>query len=124
MRRVVMVALVLTGALLGSTTLLAPLSGAAVLPVGKADKVIVVKSERRLYLVRGGEVMESFRVALGRHPKGTKIYQGDGRTPEGVYRVAASTLTVSSTGRSVSPTRTTRTRRVRLPSARRQAATS
>ncbi len=89
MRRVVMVALVLTGALLGSTTLLAPLSGAAVLPVGKADKVIVVKSERRLYLVRAGEVMESFRVALGRHPKGTKIYQGDGRTPEGVYRVAA-----------------------------------
>src|SRR6478672_6498841 len=52
MRRVVKVALVLTGTLLGSTTLLAPVSGAAVLPLGKADKVIVVKSERRLYLVR------------------------------------------------------------------------
>ena len=57
--------------------------------VEKADRIIVVKSERRLYLTREGRVMKSFRVALGREPKGTKIYQGDGRTPEGVYEVAA-----------------------------------
>lgn len=89
MRRVVLVALVMLGSLLGSSVLLAPVSGAAVAPSGKADKVIVVKSARRLYLVRDGQVMESFRVALGRNPKGTKIYQGDGRTPEGIYRIAA-----------------------------------
>ena len=46
---------------------------------------MVVKSERRLYLLRGGEVLKSYRVALGRQPRGTKIYQGDGRTPEGRY---------------------------------------
>jgi murein L,D-transpeptidase YafK len=57
--------------------------------VEKADKVVVVKSERRLYLVRDGEVLKSYRVALGRQPKGTKIYEGDGRTPEGTYRLAA-----------------------------------
>ena len=89
MRRVVLVALVMVGSLLGSSVLLAPVSAAAVVPTGKADKVIVVKSARRLYLVRDGQVMESFRVALGRNPKGTKIYQGDGRTPEGIYRIAA-----------------------------------
>lgn len=55
----------------------------------KADKIVVVKSERRLYLLHGGEIIKSYRVALGRQPKGTKIYEGDGRTPEGVYRVAA-----------------------------------
>jgi murein L,D-transpeptidase YafK len=51
----------------------------------KADKVVVVKSEHRLYLLRGGEVVKSYRVALGRQPRGTKLYEGDGRTPEGRY---------------------------------------
>jgi murein L,D-transpeptidase YafK len=88
MRRVVGLALVALGALIGSAQLLVPVSRAAVAPTGKADKVIVIKSERRLYLVRNGQVMESFRIALGSQPKGTKIYQGDGRTPEGVYSVA------------------------------------
>ena len=53
---------------------------------GKAEKIIVMKAERALYLVRGGEVMRSYQVALGRQPKGTKLYQGDGRTPEGHLR--------------------------------------
>jgi murein L,D-transpeptidase YafK len=66
-----------------------PGTALAALPPGKADKLIVVKGERRLFLVRGGEVVRSYRVALGRQPKGTKIYQGDGRTPEGVYRISA-----------------------------------
>jgi murein L,D-transpeptidase YafK len=55
----------------------------------KADRVVVVKSERRLYLLRGEEVVRSFRVALGRQPRGTKLRQGDGRTPEGLYRLEA-----------------------------------
>jgi murein L,D-transpeptidase YafK len=51
----------------------------------KADKIVVVKHEQRLYLMRDGEVLKSYRVALGRHPRGTKLYEGDGRTPEGRY---------------------------------------
>ena len=51
--------------------------------VAKADKIVVVKHEQRLYLMRDGEVLKSYRVALGRHPRGTKSYEGDGRTPEG-----------------------------------------
>lgn len=65
-----------------------PSAGASVAP-GKADRVVVVKSERKLYLVRDGQIMRSYRIALGRQPRGTKIYEGDGRTPEGSYRVAA-----------------------------------
>ncbi|MFL5332209.1 MAG: murein L,D-transpeptidase family protein [Geminicoccaceae bacterium] len=61
----------------------------AALPPGKADRLIVIKSERRLYLVRDGVLLSSYRVALGRQPKGTKIYQGDGRTPEGSYQITA-----------------------------------
>ena len=59
--------------------------GEAVASTAKADKIVVVKSERRLYLLRDGEVMKSYRVALGRQPRGTKLHEGDGRTPEGRY---------------------------------------
>ena len=58
-------------------------------PRGKADRIVVVKQERTLFLLREGEVMASYHVALGRQPRGTKIYQGDGRTPEGSYRISA-----------------------------------
>jgi murein L,D-transpeptidase YafK len=57
--------------------------------IEKAEKIVVVKSERTLYLVRGGQILKTYRVALGRQPRGTKLYQGDGRTPEGSYSVAA-----------------------------------
>lgn len=53
--------------------------------VPKADRVLVVKSERRLYLLKDGEPFKSYRVALGRRPAGHKVKQGDGRTPEGIY---------------------------------------
>jgi murein L,D-transpeptidase YafK len=56
-------------------------------PVAKADKVVVLKGERRLYLLRDGQVLKSYRVALGKQPRGTKLHQGDGRTPEGRYEL-------------------------------------
>ncbi|MET0987855.1 MAG: L,D-transpeptidase family protein [Steroidobacteraceae bacterium] len=51
----------------------------------KADLVVVKKSESRLYLKRGGQTLESFRVAFGASPKGHKEREGDERTPEGRY---------------------------------------
>lgn len=51
----------------------------------KADRVLVIKSERRLYLVRADRVIATYAIALGRSPVGPKIFQGDGRTPEGLY---------------------------------------
>lgn len=51
----------------------------------KADRVLVIKHERRLYLMRGTEVLRTYRVALGRYPRGHKIREGDARTPEGRY---------------------------------------
>jgi murein L,D-transpeptidase YafK len=51
----------------------------------KADLVVVRKSQSRLYLMQGGQVIESFKVAFGAHPKGHKEREGDERTPEGRY---------------------------------------
>lgn len=60
-------------------------SVAATLPI--ADQVLVRKSERRLYLLRHGEVLRSYRVALGLIPDGPKARAGDFRTPEGRYQL-------------------------------------
>ena len=49
------------------------------------DSVLVVKSESRLYLMREGKELASFKVAFGSKPYGHKQQQGDERTPEGRY---------------------------------------
>jgi murein L,D-transpeptidase YafK len=60
-------------------------SGAETLPT--ANRVLVRKSERRMYLMRGDEVLRSYRVALGLNPVGHKEREGDFRTPEGRYQL-------------------------------------
>ena len=53
--------------------------------VTKADNVLVLKSEKRLYLIRDGERFASYPVTFGGQPTGHKQQQGDQRTPEGSY---------------------------------------
>ncbi|MDJ0948052.1 MAG: L,D-transpeptidase family protein [Alphaproteobacteria bacterium] len=50
-----------------------------------ADRVIVLKGERRLVLLNQGQEVRSYQIALGRNPVGRKEHKGDGRTPEGTY---------------------------------------
>lgn len=49
------------------------------------DRVLVVKSERMLYLKSNGEILRQYPVALGPVPWGHKQQEGDERTPEGRY---------------------------------------
>jgi len=49
------------------------------------DKVLVVKSERKLQLLSRGQPLKSYRISLGKQPSGPKQQQGDMRTPEGFY---------------------------------------
>ena len=51
----------------------------------KADSVLVVKSDSKLYLFHEGKEIASFKVAFGANPEGHKQQQGDERTPEGHY---------------------------------------
>jgi len=57
----------------------------AQLPV--ASRVVVYKSQRRMDLMRGTEVLRSYKVALGLMPAGHKERAGDFRTPEGRYQL-------------------------------------
>ena len=51
----------------------------------KADRVVVLKKDRVLTLFMHGEVLKTYRVALGGSPIGRKTRQGDHKSPEGVY---------------------------------------
>jgi murein L,D-transpeptidase YafK len=57
----------------------------AVAPNLRADRVVVLKKERTLELLRQGKVIKSYKVALGGDPIGPKTRQGDHKTPEGGY---------------------------------------
>ena len=50
-----------------------------------ADKVLVLKRQRKLYLIEGSKVLKRYNVSLGGHPVGPKIKEGDRKTPEGKY---------------------------------------
>lgn len=48
-------------------------------------QIVVNKGERRMYLMSGETVLKAYDVGLGNEPVGTKQFEGDGKTPEGVY---------------------------------------
>lgn len=83
----------LAGALLALPAMADGLPGAqrvvAVQPAAEslpmADRVLVLKGERRLRLLRHGQVLREYRIALGLNPVGHKERSGDFRTPEGNY---------------------------------------
>ena len=49
--------------------------------------VVVNKAARQMYLLSGSTVVCDHRVDLGSNPVGPKQWEGDGRTPEGLYFV-------------------------------------
>jgi murein L,D-transpeptidase YafK len=59
---------------------LAPLSSAI-------DQIVVQKAARRMMLFQDGAVVRQYRIALGFAPLGAKERQGDGRTPEGLFKI-------------------------------------
>ncbi len=75
----------MTGILLSGALLVLPVLSSAGAPGSvNADKILIVKSEKRLVILGDGAVLKSYPVSLGRTP-GKKVRQGDGKTPEGRY---------------------------------------
>lgn len=48
-------------------------------------QVVVNKGERKLYLLHNRTVLKAYDVGLGNEPVGHKQFEGDGKTPEGLY---------------------------------------
>lgn len=53
----------------------------------EVTQVFVSKERRQLYLLHGTEVLAKYEIELGFAPEGHKEASGDGRTPEGFYRI-------------------------------------
>lgn len=51
------------------------------------DRVVIDKGARRMWVERGGKVIRAYPIALGFAPDGDKVREGDGKTPEGIFRV-------------------------------------
>ncbi len=54
-----------------------------------APRLIVQKHNRRLMLYSGTRLVRTYQVGLGFDPVRDKIREGDGRTPEGSFRITA-----------------------------------
>lgn len=60
-------------------------SGPALAKNQKFDKLVVLKSERKLQAYANGKLLKTYNIALGRNPIGDKKFEGDFKTPEGRY---------------------------------------
>jgi murein L,D-transpeptidase YafK len=48
----------------------------------------VHKADRKMYLLSGLKVLETYSIHLGGNPVGHKQFEGDGKTPEGRYVIS------------------------------------
>jgi murein L,D-transpeptidase YafK len=53
----------------------------------EVTRIVVDKGDRRMRLYHHDEVLRTFRIGLGFAPIGHKQFEGDGKTPEGLYRI-------------------------------------
>lgn len=75
------------GAVVGFSVLIGGVATGVQAADGTVDRIVIDKSERQLVLLRGDQPVRTYAVALGRAPKGHKRFEGDQRTPEGVYTI-------------------------------------
>lgn len=57
------------------------------LPPLNDPRIVVRKSERKLDIFDGGQLVKSYSMVLGFKPEGDKETEGDGKTPEGEFYV-------------------------------------
>ena len=51
------------------------------------DRIVVSKDRKILYLVSGDSLLRQYNVAFGTNPEGHKQFEGDRKTPEGMYTI-------------------------------------
>ncbi|RRJ92561.1 L,D-transpeptidase family protein [Flavobacterium macacae] len=62
----------------------------AKLPKGKIiDRIEVLKSQRKMLVYSEGELLKTYTISLGKNPIGHKEFEGDFKTPEGIYEINA-----------------------------------
>ncbi|QRZ14038.1 L,D-transpeptidase family protein [Paracoccus methylovorus] len=50
-------------------------------------QIVVNKGARQMLLLNGNTLLKAYRIGLGNEPIGHKQFEGDGKTPEGLYYI-------------------------------------
>lgn len=53
----------------------------------RIDKLLVYKSKREMHALSGGSLVKIYPISLGKNPIGHKEFEGDMKTPEGIYTI-------------------------------------
>lgn len=53
----------------------------------KIDLIVIEKEKRILSIYDNGSLIKSYKISLGKNPVGRKQFEGDKKTPEGVYYI-------------------------------------
>lgn len=53
--------------------------------ISPIDSIAIHKQEREMLVFNNGSLVKTYSVSLGPSPEGDKEYEGDGKTPEGLY---------------------------------------
>ena len=53
----------------------------------KIDRLVVHKSKRKMIAYSGKTELKSYAISVGFAPEGHKEFEGDGKTPEGIYTI-------------------------------------
>ncbi|MBB94749.1 MAG: hypothetical protein CML68_09120 [Rhodobacteraceae bacterium] len=53
----------------------------------EVTSIVINKTARKMYLLHHTDILTDYKVDLGFAPAGPKQFQGDGKTPEGTYRI-------------------------------------
>jgi len=53
------------------------------------DLLVVKKSDNKLMAYADGELLKTYQISIGASPMGHKEFEGDEKTPEGVYTINA-----------------------------------
>jgi murein L,D-transpeptidase YafK len=49
------------------------------------DSIVVYKSKREMLVYANEQLLKTYKISLGRQPIGAKEFEGDKKTPEGIY---------------------------------------
>lgn len=71
---------------------LAVWSAASLGASSRPDHIMIHKNARTLELMHAGQIIKTYKIALGGNPVGPKIQQGDHKTPEGKYVIDSRNL--------------------------------
>ncbi|WBU65762.1 L,D-transpeptidase family protein [Paracoccus aerodenitrificans] len=53
----------------------------------QVTQVVVNKSDRLMFLLSDQTILKTYKIHLGNEPVGSKQFEGDGKTPEGIFFV-------------------------------------